>query len=1655
MDLKINNSLRPHPSSSAAQHSSTQNGDFALAGSANRSGATAVLAQANTTPAAGNDRASFVRAHRGMLADLQNEARTIRLDPIDAARSALNRVGSATGLFDMQMSPQQRVGVLLPAYSEAITRHEMGDPSVSRQMLGDLHRGINGEIASIKTGQARAASLGFSVGAGVADFVRSTSVGLAAGVGSLIGGPPGGALAGGLQSLGTLIPMAGVAMAQGVPLEQLNLPNQAVGDVGNIFTTLAGPKLLSFFNLPGAPTANTMRAIGAHMGRMGLIDGGLDGLFTTVSEATVNRRPIPEALRAGATQGLISFAMSGAFSGPTGFLDARKQGQMVDVVRQMNPGEARQAVAALDGGAANRMRNEQPMIYRALDEQSGGGLTALANRQRGSAPGVSGAPPRNSGSPDAAPSGRQVTAGPSAGDLSAQRAASFEAQRNATLARNTQALDTTVGTSQVGSTAQVTPDNAVIAARTVNNEVRVRNDALANAGDPRRHLDVAIPVRGTLEGRPVDFNLRGSPLALENEVLRLQRQGVVPNNFDVGSAAAQTGTPWNTLRQTELDIRANNLEAQRGTTLFGSTVAVEVSAGDAMRRAQDLNANSRGADPMALYIPLESNIVGSEGAGGRGRAFAYYVNTPDNVRGFFDSMVDQGRVTLPAGQTRDQAFQGLLDQSGVGRSFSSRLNAAQDMNYSARLPEIGGQRPALVDSDAAYQQARGQARASNSSAKDAFAAGDGSRVDQLSLVVPGTGPRGAFADNLTRGETAALLNTMQDTGLVRPNVSLNDVIAANDLQGLVGVQNGRAVALDPNRTLAPAPERPALPPARSEPSVSPQTEAAGGAGNVPPNNPRANAAGAADPGDGNSGSLGPFNQNAADAFGNRQTIENISRAPFGELGTWINDPATQVAGLPAAVREAATNRVAQGLDNASLDPQTRAAMQQAYAKLTAPPADAVQNVLPGRNQPLLTPSSAEALPDLSGLTRRPDDPTSGQRPVTPTEPGSPGGNAAPLPNLDSITRVRPEETFEAAGMPRPSNENLQPGQPQPQPQTQPAPRSQPEFQEPSAPDRLDIIPGPFAEPAPDSGAFRTIPPLPPEAPVFPNPYLGSQADNAPIFPFSPTAPESPGFPRMEPPAPLTGPAPNSADFGLGEGLPFIGMDPVAETPVFQRPDGSLVGPYKAEEIFIEDPGTVAARGHTINHTLAPEVIGRTRATFNIGGVVSATIWLQTGDITTDIARQAQETMEKAFGALDIEFGSNLNQSNLLRVARVIDEVLPQSFGFNIAPTIRGAQAGQAGRVANFGEYLEIKRDQMVNSGAIIYDETAIPTQRYRLNVETAPDGTDALRHPFSITVGNRINQSLGIGVNGVNLASLNTARNEEQAIVLPAGYKINPQLRAAIEASLNNPLDTSIWRHAGQARATEGSVNLNVVVQPQFVPFGLSSATIDAEGQLNPLSPFAAHTLPDGWRSLSDNLPDIRPWNGPATSTYVTGGASVGGNGLGHQMVTRWYDMDPMLNPRAVPNQTPNWKEVGPVWQVSAAEDGTLNYARNSEFEAAIQRPGVAAPSPTTNVWIETPRGDYTQVPFGVMRALSGENLAAGDVAALNSWVRERVRREQLDGTVNHTNAFGAVSGGAEAVRAISSGTHIGEPLGTEAREALAPFFERLIVHPSQNPERP
>jgi hypothetical protein len=324
------------------------------------------LAQAGARPALGEN--------RRLLDDMKRTAQELNFSVGEFfanMRQNLNLEGP--------LHPRQALGVLMSAYEEGVNRFEAGDPQVSQSDLTNLSNAVNRQLTAIQNKTASDTALAAEFGAGVAGFVRSMSVGVAAGIAGQIGGPPMSALVGGMTSLTTLAAMAGSARLHGVSLEQLDLPSALINDVGNLLTTIGAPHLLAFFSLPAAPTANTMRGIVMHMVRQGGADAAIDSLFVAVTEAAFHKKPIPDALRAGAVQGVFSFLTTAGFAGAFGAMDAAKSQNFAKMIEVLDDSEVSRLMAQFSPAQASALRNENPIVYRALNGRSDGALTDMLN----------------------------------------------------------------------------------------------------------------------------------------------------------------------------------------------------------------------------------------------------------------------------------------------------------------------------------------------------------------------------------------------------------------------------------------------------------------------------------------------------------------------------------------------------------------------------------------------------------------------------------------------------------------------------------------------------------------------------------------------------------------------------------------------------------------------------------------------------------------------------------------------------------------------------------------------------------------------------------------------------------------------------------------------------------------------------------------------------------------------------------------------------------------------------------------------------------------------------------------------------------------------------------------------------------------------------
>jgi hypothetical protein len=340
-----------------------------------------LMAQASS----GSSRSNNADTHRQLLDEMKKAA--------DDLGFSLGQVLSNLGRQfnpDAPMHPRDALAALMHAYEEGVNRYAAGDPAVPLSRLTEMSNAVNELLLANQNSSAAQGAQRYQFSADVASFVRSSSVGMAGGLAMKIGGPPAGAFVGGMTSLATINAMALSATAQGLPLEQLNIPRTLVGDVGNLLTTIGSPHLLAFFNLPGAPTANTMRGIVMHMVRQGGADAAIDSLFVAFSEAAFFKQPIPDALRAGAVQGVFSFLTTAGISGIVSGMDAAKSRNFAQMITALDDNDVNRLMSQFSPEQAQALREASPTVYRALNGRTDGAMDTMLNNQRTGGPAARG-----------------------------------------------------------------------------------------------------------------------------------------------------------------------------------------------------------------------------------------------------------------------------------------------------------------------------------------------------------------------------------------------------------------------------------------------------------------------------------------------------------------------------------------------------------------------------------------------------------------------------------------------------------------------------------------------------------------------------------------------------------------------------------------------------------------------------------------------------------------------------------------------------------------------------------------------------------------------------------------------------------------------------------------------------------------------------------------------------------------------------------------------------------------------------------------------------------------------------------------------------------------------------------------------------------------
>ncbi len=158
-----------------------------------------------------------------------------------------------------------------------------------------------------------------------------------------------------------------------------------------------------------------------------------------------------------------------------------------------------------------------------------------------------------------------------------------------------------------------------------------------------------------------------------------------------------------------------------------------------------------------------------------------------------------------------------LTDSGLSpEGLSTRSRRLEDRAFAANLSFIGERQMSPIMGAEAYESGKTTIAANN---RASIAA---SRIDQIDLIIPADSGRAGFIQNIMRGNAASQLNYFRDSGLLRDGVGLNDMVAANGLQDLIGVENGRAV-VKPAQALPPLlPPDPSANPEPANPDEPPQ-----------------------------------------------------------------------------------------------------------------------------------------------------------------------------------------------------------------------------------------------------------------------------------------------------------------------------------------------------------------------------------------------------------------------------------------------------------------------------------------------------------------------------------------------------------------------------------------------------------------------------------------------------------------------------------------------------------------------------------------------------------------------------------------------------------------------------------------------------------------
>lgn len=229
----------------------------------------------------------------------------------------------------------------------------------------------------------------------------------------------------------------------------------------------------------------------------------------------------------------------------------------------------------------------------------------------------------------------------------------------------------------------------------------------------------------------------------------------------------------------ELRDRIEQFLPQSGTNEeFGGQRIVFGTDGRELATQSVVNWNKSSDTTTAIALEISYQ---DPNTGQRATAWVGYFNVdPKNVQSLAGNIHATGSFDVLHPET-------VLADSGLSQpGLEARIGRQEDRAFAANLPTAGKQLSPIF-SNSEYEQ--GKATIANNNAIDIAA----NRIDEIDLIIPADDGRGAFAQNITRGQAVSLLNYAQDTGLLRDGVDLNSVIAANGLQDLIGVEDGRAV----------------------------------------------------------------------------------------------------------------------------------------------------------------------------------------------------------------------------------------------------------------------------------------------------------------------------------------------------------------------------------------------------------------------------------------------------------------------------------------------------------------------------------------------------------------------------------------------------------------------------------------------------------------------------------------------------------------------------------------------------------------------------------------------------------------------------------------------------------------------------------------------